>query len=65
MASNIPTRVSFLEEKLTNFICILPGLAIRDISRLLGKEALEAQLSDEHRATARAFEKMMENHTFW
>jgi len=41
------------------------SLAIRDVSRLLGKEALESQLSDENRATARAFEKMMENHTFW
>lgn len=33
---------------------------IRDLSKLLGKDAMESPINDEHKAAARAFEKLLE-----
>ncbi|KAH7697492.1 Protein Y48C3A.3, partial [Aphelenchoides avenae] len=34
---------------------------IRDLGKILGKESMEAHINDEHKAAARAFEKLLEN----
>uniref|UniRef100_A0A914X127 Failed axon connections homolog n=1 Tax=Plectus sambesii TaxID=2011161 RepID=A0A914X127_9BILA len=41
------------------------GLAIRDLTKFLAKEAMEAHLNDEQKSASRAFEKMIEHSTMW